>query len=134
MSFKRLNITSVKVANVPRGASSPVVAKRIEAQKVIEKFENTAFAKKIAARNVRATLNDFDRFKLMIAKKQVITIQYSYYQSIKENRKILIIFLYKIYIINYYSAAMLLTVNLLSLRSKTRLIKKIALNHKFTIK
>jgi len=71
MSFKRLNITSVKVANVPRGASSPVVAKRIVDQKVVEKFAATAFAKKIAARNARATLNDFDRFKLMIAKKQV---------------------------------------------------------------
>ncbi len=71
MSFKRLNITSVKVANVPRGASSPVVAKRIVDQKVVEKFASTAFAKKIAARNTRATLNDFDRFKLMIAKKEV---------------------------------------------------------------
>jgi len=70
MSFKRLNITSVKVANLPRGATSPVVAKRLNDQKITETFAKTSFAKKIAARNARATLNDFDRFKLMIAKKQ----------------------------------------------------------------
>ncbi|ORX84452.1 hypothetical protein BCR32DRAFT_325938 [Anaeromyces robustus] len=70
MSFKRLNITSMKVANLPRGASSPVVAKRVVDQKVVENFANTSFAKKLAARQARATLNDFDRFKLMIAKKQ----------------------------------------------------------------
>ncbi|KAG4098025.1 ribosomal protein L14-domain-containing protein [Neocallimastix lanati (nom. inval.)] len=70
MSFKRLNITGVKVANLPRGARSPVVAKRLADQKIVEAFNNTSFAKKIAARNTRATLSDFDRFKLMIAKKQ----------------------------------------------------------------
>ena len=71
MSFKRLNITGVKVANLPRGARSPVVAKRLADQKTVEVFNKTSFAKKIAARNIRATLSDFDRFKLMIAKKQV---------------------------------------------------------------
>ncbi|ORX41633.1 putative 60S ribosomal protein L14 [Piromyces finnis] len=70
MSFKRLNLTAVKVANLPRGASSPVVAKRLADQKISEVFAKTTYAKKLAARAARANLTDFGRFKLMIAKKQ----------------------------------------------------------------
>ena len=35
-----------------------------------DKWNSTAWAKKLAVRKTRANLTDFDRFKVMIAKKQ----------------------------------------------------------------
>ena len=37
---------------------------------MLAKWEGTSWAKKLAAKKRRAALTDFDRFKLMIAKKQ----------------------------------------------------------------
>jgi large subunit ribosomal protein L14e len=37
---------------------------------IINKWESTSWAKKISAKAKRATLNDFDRFKVMVARKQ----------------------------------------------------------------
>eukprot|EP00981_Chlorochromonas_danica_P011306 scaffold3867_cov150-Ochromonas_danica.AAC.8 len=39
-------------------------------QNIKEKWEATAWAKKLAVKKARATAGDFDRFKVMIAKKQ----------------------------------------------------------------
>jgi large subunit ribosomal protein L14e len=39
-------------------------------QSTLAKWQKTAWAKKIDAKAKRAKLGDFDRFKLMIAKKQ----------------------------------------------------------------
>ena len=38
---------------------------------VIESWKNTTWAKKIAAREAKKNLTDFDRFRVMVAKKRV---------------------------------------------------------------
>ncbi|KAI8902462.1 ribosomal protein L14-domain-containing protein [Globomyces pollinis-pini] len=69
ISFKRATLTAIKLT-IPRGAGSVAVQKALTAQKIDETFAKTSWAKKIAKRATRANLNDFDRFKVMIARKK----------------------------------------------------------------
>ena len=41
-----------------------------QTEKVQERWEQTTWAKKLAAKSKRASLTDFDRFKLMVARKE----------------------------------------------------------------
>lgn len=70
LSFKHLSLTDLKI-KVPRSAHSGVVEKAFTAGEVSEKWEKTAWAKKLTARKKRARLTDFDRFKLKLAKQKV---------------------------------------------------------------
>lgn len=56
--------------NLPRGAKSSTVAKKWNAAQVSQKWGNTTWAKKIAQREKRASLSDFERFQVMVLKKQ----------------------------------------------------------------
>ncbi|CAL9733809.1 large ribosomal subunit protein eL14B [Monosporozyma servazzii] len=56
--------------SLPRGARSAVVAKKFTAAGVTEKWNQTAWAKKIAQRQRRAALTDFERFQVMVLRKQ----------------------------------------------------------------
>jgi large subunit ribosomal protein L14e len=58
------------VVKVPRTAGTSSVKKALEKQDIQAAFNKTAWGKKIASREARSQLSDFDRFKLMIAKKQ----------------------------------------------------------------
>ena len=69
ISFKRLALTDL-VVGVPLQAREKTLKKALAAAGTVEKWNSTAWAKKIATKKVRAGLNDFDRFKLMIARKQ----------------------------------------------------------------
>lgn len=42
----------------------------MQEQNILEAWKATAWAKKAAAKEARANLGDFDRFQVMIAKKQ----------------------------------------------------------------
>lgn len=55
---------------LPRGARSAVVAKKFAAAGITEKWNQTAWAKKIAQRQRRAALTDFERFQVMVLRKQ----------------------------------------------------------------
>ncbi|CAB4256869.1 similar to Saccharomyces cerevisiae YHL001W RPL14B Protein component of the large (60S) ribosomal subunit, nearly identical to Rpl14Ap and has similarity to rat L14 ribosomal protein [Maudiozyma barnettii] len=55
---------------LPRGARTSVVAKKWTAAGVTEKWATTSWAKKIAQRERRATLSDFERFQVMVLRKQ----------------------------------------------------------------
>ncbi|TPX34229.1 hypothetical protein SmJEL517_g03087 [Synchytrium microbalum] len=70
LSFKRLTLTPIKLDKVPRAAGETVLKAIIEKQDLVGKWSNTAWAKRLEKRKVRATLSDFDRFKVMLAKKQ----------------------------------------------------------------
>jgi len=48
----------------------------------LAKWQETAWAKKIDAKSKRAALGDFDRFKVMIAKKQKAKIVAEKLQSL----------------------------------------------------
>jgi len=69
ISFKRISLTDIKIS-VPRGVRQKGLIKCFTEQKVQEQWDKTAWAKKRAARVKRANLTDFDRFKVMIAKKK----------------------------------------------------------------
>ncbi|TMW61584.1 hypothetical protein Poli38472_012775 [Pythium oligandrum] len=69
ISFKRLALTDLTV-KIPRQAREKTLKKALEAAGTLEKWNSTTWAKKIANKQTRAQLNDFDRFKLMIARKQ----------------------------------------------------------------
>ena len=66
---KRLALTSLVVPGVLKGARTGTLKKAADAFKLKEKWEATSFAKKTDARAKRANLNDFDRFKVMINRK-----------------------------------------------------------------
>lgn len=69
MSLKRLHLTKFKLT-FPFGARSGIVKKQWEKDEINKLWAETTWAKKIANREKRATLSDFDRFKLMKAKQQ----------------------------------------------------------------
>jgi len=69
LNFKRMALTNFRV-KINRGARNKVVAKAIETEKIKEQWEKTSIARKMAIRNKRANLNDFDRFKVMVLKKK----------------------------------------------------------------
>ncbi|KAI5121989.1 hypothetical protein M0805_001822 [Coniferiporia weirii] len=68
--YRHLTLTPHVVSKLPRGAGSGVVAKRLTADKTLEKWESSAWAKKLEAVSARRQLSDFQRFGVMLAKKQ----------------------------------------------------------------
>ncbi|KAJ3056690.1 60S ribosomal protein L14 [Rhizophlyctis rosea] len=70
ISFKRATLTDLKV-KVPRTLGTPALAKALEKQDLAGQWKKTAWAKKIESRTLRAQSSDFDRFKLMIARRKV---------------------------------------------------------------
>ncbi|CAG9761622.1 unnamed protein product [Ceutorhynchus assimilis] len=65
--INQLHLTKFKI-NHPFTASTRVVRKAWKDGKVLENWENSVWSKKIAAKEKRAQLTDFDRFKLRRAK------------------------------------------------------------------
>lgn len=70
ISFKRATLTDITI-NIPRTIGTPALKAAIEKQDLVGRWKKTAWAQKIAKRDARAQLTDFDRFKLMVARKQV---------------------------------------------------------------
>jgi len=69
MPVKRLSLTDFS-SKIPRGAREKTLKKALGAGEVMKKWSETAWAKKLAAKKVRAEMTDFDRFKLMVARKK----------------------------------------------------------------
>ncbi|OHT12640.1 ribosomal protein L14 [Tritrichomonas foetus] len=59
---KRLRLTDI-VVKIDRAAAPEAVAQAIKAEKALEKWNGTKWAKRLAANNARLQLNDFQRFK-----------------------------------------------------------------------
>ena len=66
--LKRLAVTSIKLPILKGARTGTVKAAAVKAN-LKKKWENTSIAKKIAIRAKRASLNDFERFKVMISRK-----------------------------------------------------------------
>ncbi|KAF7729047.1 hypothetical protein EC973_005078 [Apophysomyces ossiformis] len=62
--YRRMTLTPLVVKGLPRGASQKVVKKYLEKNDTIAAWNKTNWAQKLAKRQVRANLSDFDRFKL----------------------------------------------------------------------
>jgi len=68
--YKHLTLTPICLTKLPRAASSGVVKKQLEKEAAVEKWNKSGWATKRAAAEQRRNLNDFARFKVLLAKKQ----------------------------------------------------------------
>ncbi|KAG7349794.1 50S ribosomal protein L14e [Nitzschia inconspicua] len=69
ISFTRIALTDLTV-KIQRNARQKTLKKAWTEADTMAKWEATSWAKKLASKKKRASLGDFDRFKVMIAKKQ----------------------------------------------------------------
>lgn len=70
ISLALITLTPHVIEKVPRGVGSTALAKKWEASQVEAKWNNSAWAKKIAQRQRRRELTDFERFQVLVLKKQ----------------------------------------------------------------
>ncbi|EIN08709.1 60S ribosomal protein L14 [Punctularia strigosozonata HHB-11173 SS5] len=68
--YKHLTLTPLVVPGLPRAAGSGVVKAKLEKAGTLEKWEKSAWAQKRAAIAARRKLGDFERFNVMLLKKQ----------------------------------------------------------------
>jgi len=86
LSIKRLHLTTLGL-KYPFSASTRVVRKAWTAEKIDEKWKNSRWAQRVAARNTRANLSDFDRFKLNGARRTRNKIRRNVYLQLLLNAK-----------------------------------------------
>ena len=67
--LKRLSLTNITL-DIFKGAKSGTVRKAAEKENLEEKWTKSARAEKAAKRAKRASLNDFERFQVMVLRKQ----------------------------------------------------------------
>ncbi|CAM8887418.1 hypothetical protein QQ045_025166 [Rhodiola kirilowii] len=67
MNFKRLSLTDITI-DINRVPKKKVLVKAMEDADVKNKWENSSWGRKLIVQKRRASLTDFDRFKLMLAK------------------------------------------------------------------
>lgn len=70
ISLAKVVLTPLVLESLPRGAKTGVVSKKWAASEIDAKWEKTSWAKKIAQRQRRAQLSDFERFQVLVLKKQ----------------------------------------------------------------
>ncbi|UKJ88133.1 60S ribosomal protein L14 [Theileria orientalis] len=64
-----LKLTDVKV-DLQRGAKTKTVSKVAKDEKALELFDKTSLGKKLRVLEKKKNMNDFQRFKLMVAQRQ----------------------------------------------------------------
>ncbi|XP_054804652.1 probable 60S ribosomal protein L14 [Prosopis cineraria] len=67
MNFKRLSLTDIKI-DIKRVPKKKDLLQAMEAADVKKKWENSSWGRKLIVQKRRASLNDFDRFKIMLTK------------------------------------------------------------------
>ena len=70
IQYKYISLTPHVVPKIARAAGSSAIAKQFEASGVAQKWAESAWAKKRAARKAKAATTDFERFEIMLLKKQ----------------------------------------------------------------
>ena len=70
IALAKVTLTPIVLPNLPRGARTGTVTKKWAAADIDAKFAATPSAKKAAIRQKRASLSDFERFQVMVLKKQ----------------------------------------------------------------
>merc|ERR1719440_2555536 len=69
MPIRRLSLTDFRCALLS-GAREKTLKQALEKEGTLKSWAATSWAKKLAARETRSKMTDFDRFKLMVAKKK----------------------------------------------------------------
>ncbi|RZC93100.1 hypothetical protein C5167_041880 [Papaver somniferum] len=67
MNFKRLSLTDIKI-DIGRVPNKKALLAAMEAADVKKKWESSSWGRKLIVQKKRASLNDFERFKVMLAK------------------------------------------------------------------
>eukprot|EP00262_Sarcandra_glabra_P011315 TRINITY_DN27179_c0_g1_i1.p1 TRINITY_DN27179_c0_g1~~TRINITY_DN27179_c0_g1_i1.p1 ORF type:complete len:135 (+),score=31.70 TRINITY_DN27179_c0_g1_i1:102-506(+) len=67
MNFKRLSLTDIKI-DIPRIPKKKSLIAAMEAADVKNKWDSSSWGRKLIVQKRRASLTDFDRFKVMLAK------------------------------------------------------------------
>ncbi|KAI3668007.1 hypothetical protein L6452_43078 [Arctium lappa] len=67
LNFKRLTLTDIKI-DIKRVPNKKTLVAALEAADVKNKWESSSWGRKLIVQKKRASLNDFDRFKIMLAK------------------------------------------------------------------
>ncbi|GAB4855348.1 hypothetical protein Ancab_023969 [Ancistrocladus abbreviatus] len=67
MNFKRLSLTDIKI-DITRVPKKKNLIAAMEAADVNNKWESSSWGRKLIVQKKRDSLNDFDRFKIMLAK------------------------------------------------------------------
>lgn len=70
ISLGKVVLTPLVLDNLPRGAKTGIVTKKWAAGEIDSKWSKTSWAKKIAQRERRSQLSDFERFQVLVLKKQ----------------------------------------------------------------
>lgn len=68
INFKRLSLTDITIPDLPRTPPKKVLTQAFEAAEVEQKWASSAWGRKLAVRQRRAAMTDFDRFKVMVAR------------------------------------------------------------------
>mmetsp|Transcript_29875 Transcript_29875/g.58648 ORF Transcript_29875/g.58648 Transcript_29875/m.58648 type:complete len:137 (+) Transcript_29875:94-504(+) len=69
MPIKRLSLTDFR-AKIVRGAREKALKIALDTDDIMSKWADTVRAKQIKARETRKNMTDFERFKLMVAKRK----------------------------------------------------------------
>ena len=64
-------MTSIKIA-IPAGARSGAIRRQWEKEDVSGQWNKSAYAKRLAVRETKKNMTDFDRFKSKVVKQQVL--------------------------------------------------------------
>ncbi|KAI3934351.1 hypothetical protein MKW92_015735 [Papaver armeniacum] len=67
MNFKRLSLTDIKI-DIGRVPNKKALLAAMEAADVKKKWESSSWGRKLIVQKKRASHNDFERFKVMLAK------------------------------------------------------------------
>lgn len=70
MTIKRVMLTDYKVA-ITRNARQTTLVRAWEEADVMAKWSASSWAKKLANKQKRASMTDFDRFEVMLARKKL---------------------------------------------------------------
>ena len=67
--YRHMTLTPFVLSKLPRAAGTGVIRKQLEKEGTVEKWQKSSWAQKREAIAKRRSLNDFERFAVMLAKK-----------------------------------------------------------------
>mmetsp|Transcript_6454 Transcript_6454/g.8840 ORF Transcript_6454/g.8840 Transcript_6454/m.8840 type:complete len:133 (-) Transcript_6454:63-461(-) len=69
MPIGRMSLTDLR-CRIRRGARQKTLRKALEKEEILKKWKETKWCKKLTAHEAKRNMTDFERFKLMVAKKK----------------------------------------------------------------
>lgn len=67
--YRHLTLTPFRLKKLPRGTGTGTVLKHLTSEGIVDKWNKSPWATKRAAVEKRNSLNDFERFKVLVSKK-----------------------------------------------------------------